>query len=195
MSSHIHFSSLCCFLSASSAASSSSEQALPFYPSPRALHWSNPQIAVMCDRLVPAERFPCPHSHAAERLSAPRTAIFIGLAFGGLFLAFAGPDERDKINFQPQFFFYVLLPPIIFDAGYSLKRRLFFRNLLPILTLAIIGTILSTAVISAMLALATQVGWIGKEVRTLRTLRSHLASAAEDEACHDLLPLAPSGRR
>ena len=30
---------------------------------------------------------------------------------------------REKAMFNPEIFFYVLLPPIIFHAGYSMRRK------------------------------------------------------------------------
>ncbi|KAL1528002.1 hypothetical protein AB1Y20_009373 [Prymnesium parvum] len=94
------------------------------------------------------------------------TAILIGVLFGLVHLWVSPPESRSELNFNPEIFFSVLLPPIIFDAGYSLKRRLFFRNITPILTLAVIGTVISTAVIAVILKLSAHWGWIDPTVIT-----------------------------
>ncbi|XP_052759091.1 sodium/hydrogen exchanger 7 isoform X8 [Galleria mellonella] len=56
-----------------------------------------------------------------------------------------------KATFDPEIFFNIILPPIIFHAGYCLKRKYFFRNLGAILTFAMVGTALSALVIGALM--------------------------------------------
>ena len=53
--------------------------------------------------------------------------------------------------FSPNFFFFLLLPPILFDGGLNAKRKRFFANIGTISSLAIVGTLVSTGVIGGLL--------------------------------------------
>lgn len=47
---------------------------------------------------------------------------------------------QEQAQFNPEFFFFVLLPPIIFNAGFEVKQKYFFKHLGAILTYALVGT-------------------------------------------------------
>ncbi len=50
---------------------------------------------------------------------------------------------------HPETFFLVMLPPIMFDAGFTLHKGYFFKNIISIFVLAVFGTIISTFVVGA----------------------------------------------
>jgi NhaP-type Na+/H+ or K+/H+ antiporter len=58
---------------------------------------------------------------------------------------------HNVLSFSPNVFFVALLPPIIFNSGYHLRRELFFRHLQPIALLAVVGTLISTLVVATLL--------------------------------------------
>jgi NhaP-type Na+/H+ or K+/H+ antiporter len=58
---------------------------------------------------------------------------------------------REAFPFNENLFFVVLVPPIIFEAGYNLRIRFFAANFWVILSFAVIGTILNNAIVSLSL--------------------------------------------
>ncbi|KAG7354975.1 sodium/hydrogen exchanger [Nitzschia inconspicua] len=74
------------------------------------------------------------------------------------------------LSFSGEIFFMALLPPILFQSGYELKRELFFRHIKPIVSFAAVGTTLSGLVTGFMLWGIQQAGWLGVVQLTLLEL-------------------------
>mmetsp|Transcript_19930 Transcript_19930/g.27469 ORF Transcript_19930/g.27469 Transcript_19930/m.27469 type:complete len:594 (+) Transcript_19930:22-1803(+) len=75
-------------------------------------------------------------------------AILVGMIVGCLAKAiYPSSEEMEFLSFEPQMFFFLLLPPIIFEAGYSLRKKDFFANFWTVSLYAVFGTIISTFII------------------------------------------------
>jgi sodium/hydrogen exchanger 8 len=62
--------------------------------------------------------------------------MLIGILCGAFILLTLKPDVGSLI-FDPRIFFFVLLPPIIFNAGYNMKRKNFFKYFSAIMVFAV----------------------------------------------------------
>mmetsp|Transcript_61450 Transcript_61450/g.102275 ORF Transcript_61450/g.102275 Transcript_61450/m.102275 type:complete len:566 (-) Transcript_61450:143-1840(-) len=99
-------------------------------------------------------------SVSAEARHIPSSAASIVLgSLLGIAAHLVGADRL--ATFDEELFLYLLLPPVIFEAGFSLSARSFFSNLATILTFAIPGTMLSTFVIGCTVYTAGRAGWFG----------------------------------
>eukprot|EP01032_Pedospumella_encystans_P008195 gene8195-9754_t len=72
-------------------------------------------------------------------------ACLIGVLMGGIILYATGVT----VVFDNNLFFYMVLPPVIFSAGYSLKRKNFFKYMDLIAFFGIVGTVMNFALIAA----------------------------------------------
>ncbi|GFY90620.1 sodium hydrogen exchanger 2 [Actinidia rufa] len=59
-----------------------------------------------------------------------------------------GGKSSHILVFSEDLFFIYLLPPIIFNAGFQVKKKQFFRNFITIMLFGAIGTIISWVIIS-----------------------------------------------
>ncbi|QIW99157.1 hypothetical protein AMS68_004675 [Peltaster fructicola] len=83
-------------------------------------------------------------------------SIFAGMVVGLILRLASGAEEsgaeiRQIVSFNYQFFFNLLLPPIILASGFELHQGNFFRNIGTILTFAFAGTFISALVLGVIL--------------------------------------------
>ncbi|KAJ4846215.1 monovalent cation:H+ antiporter, CPA1 (nhx1) [Turnera subulata] len=76
------------------------------------------------------------------------TALLIGLATGISILVFTQGKSSRILVFNEDLFFTYVLPAIIFNAGFQVKKKQFFRNFMTINLFGAVGTLISFVIIT-----------------------------------------------
>ncbi|XP_011095848.1 sodium/hydrogen exchanger 6-like isoform X2 [Sesamum indicum] len=93
--------------------------------------------------------------HRFYYLPEASASLLIGLIVGALAnISNTETSIRAWFNFHEEFFFLFLLPPIIFQSGFSLQPKPFFSNFGAIVTFAIFGTFVASVVTGILVYLA-----------------------------------------
>ena len=83
--------------------------------------------------------------------------ISLGLSVGFALIIFKIEFENFFL-FDAHVFFIFLLPPIIFEAGYTVPRKAFIMNAVEVFVYAVFGTLLNVALVGAGLYLVNHLG-------------------------------------
>jgi len=93
-------------------------------------------------------------------LNASTISVFVGWVFGVLMEYSSSASIRETRKFSSELLYYMLLPPIIMEAGYSLRKRRFFSHIVEISSFAVLGTLVSTATVAWILFKLMDHGWL-----------------------------------
>lgn len=112
-------------------------------PEPASIHSITLFVALLCACIV--------IGHLLEKnrwINESITALAIGLGTGIILLLTTEGKSSHILVFDEELFFIYLLPPIIFNAGFQVKKKQFFRNFMTITLFGAVGTLISFTIIS-----------------------------------------------
>lgn len=100
----------------------------------------------------------------SKRVKLPFTVLLVVVGAGLSFVTGVFSDQHIPalnmlagLSLSPDLILYVFLPTLIFESAFNLNARQLWQNIVPILTLAVPGLLLSTGIIAGILLLATSI--------------------------------------
>ncbi|XP_073223253.1 sodium/hydrogen exchanger 1-like [Cicer arietinum] len=110
------------------------------------------------------------------------TALLLGLCSGVVVLMVTKFRSVDILMFSEDLFFLYLLPPIIFNAGFQVKKKRFFRNFNHILLFGVLGTVISFCFISlGAFLFINRIGTVNLDIKDILAIGAILS--ATDSVC------------
>ena len=91
------------------------------------------------------------HERGIHALSASGATIIIGIVVGAVVQAIGNADMIAAAKFDEELFVLILLPIIVFESGFVMRRTHFFAQLGSIITFALLGTLISTLFVGSLL--------------------------------------------
>ncbi|OMP04300.1 Na+/H+ exchanger [Corchorus olitorius] len=89
-----------------------------------------------------------------------------GCIAGTVILLLSKGKSSHILRFSEELFFIYLLPPIIFNAGFQMKKKQFFQNFITIMLFGVIGVFISASIIAAgSWWLFPKLGFVGLSAR------------------------------
>ncbi|KAF2261183.1 sodium/hydrogen exchanger [Lojkania enalia] len=107
-------------------------------------------------------------------------SIFAGMVVGLILRLTAVESVLGAVSFDYQFFFNLLLPPIILSSGYELHQGNFFRHIGMILTFAFAGTFISAVVLGIILFVWTRIPLDGLKITFVEAMSVGATLSATD---------------
>ena len=100
----------------------------------------------------------------SKRAKVPFTVLLVLVGAGISFIADIFSDQHlpalkmlQGLSLSPDLILYVFLPTLIFESAFNLNARQLWQNIVPILTLAVPGLLISTGIIAGVLLLTTTI--------------------------------------
>jgi sodium/hydrogen exchanger 8 len=95
-------------------------------------------------------------------------AILFGIIISAIALMAGMTEFSSLFKFDDAIFFYIILPPIIFSAGYNLKKKKFFQHFNYIALFGVLGTIVTFVAFTCLTMLVMQFDILTKYNPTLK---------------------------
>eukprot|EP00250_Pteridium_aquilinum_P002547 c12767_g2_i1 orf=1-912(-) len=119
--------------------------------------------------------------HTTKWVNESTTSIVLGVCAGMIVFIKSSGQNSHTLNFNEDLFFYYLLPPIIFNAGFQVKKKQFFQNFFAIMLFGVIGVFISFAIITITCSLLFPL--LGLELPSSDFMALGVIFSATDSVC------------